>query len=329
MRKNLITEQEVQRILNLHYNEKNKLNVLKEQVTDLQKELQQFIDTGCIKEGEIVSMTTSNPKKEFAIKKKSKKNPDRFNYFFVDFTSGYFDENGKFKYNSGVWKCSSTLDWTNREEIDQLKKEQGWMERSETGVSSTDLSNTDKWEIKQIGSVTLYRRKSSITATKELGPEAENILKSLEDSNLYTADKVDASKRIKPTMVSTLIPDWKKYFSDDLPLYYDDKIEKEDEFKVTEIDTILTSIEENLTIPLCRSLIDKMYKAYRFKIEVPQEEIFDMKQKVQKCVSKFKFDNPLYKTPEKLKVLSGVTTDKDLGVPQNSPYRITLPNNYK
>lgn len=328
MRKIIITENEAKRILGLHYKEKNIKKSLNEQVTALQKELEQYINTGCIKDGQIVSITTSNPKKEFAIKKQSKKNPDRINYFFTDFTSGYFDESGKFKYNQGKWKCSSTLDWTTREEIDKLKKEQNWLERNETGVSDYDLSNTDKWETKEVGNVTLYRKKSQITATGDLGDDAKQILTSLENSGFYTADKVSAELRIKPTMLSILYPNWKQYFSDDLPLYYDEKIQKVDPTKITQGDTVLQSIEENLTIPLCRSLIDKMYQYHRYQISIPKEEILAIKNNVQACVNKYKFDNPLYKTPRKIRILAGISDDKDVGVSKNSPYRISLPNNY-
>lgn len=104
--KKRLDEQEVIRILNLHKNEKSKKGLFLEQSSDVKTQLQQLVDGGCIENGKVVELNSTNPNRRFAIKKESVKNPGKFNYFFIDFTYGSYDENNKFSFGDGKWDCS-------------------------------------------------------------------------------------------------------------------------------------------------------------------------------------------------------------------------------
>jgi len=153
-----IDNSEIKRILEMH-NKLNPKRVLLEQANNVETELQRIIDTGCIKDGKIVRMKSSNPKYQFAIKKESKKNPGKFRYFYVDYTAAEF-ENGKPKVIPGKWRCDEKKI---RQEIENYKKTGdggGWMEYDEAVKSNTiSWSNEDTYEKKPYNGVFLYRAK--------------------------------------------------------------------------------------------------------------------------------------------------------------------------
>ena len=76
-----ISEVEKNTILEMH--SKLKKPILNEQY-DVRAELQKLIDTGCIRDGIIIKMESSEVTRTYAIKKESKKEPGTFYYFFVD-----------------------------------------------------------------------------------------------------------------------------------------------------------------------------------------------------------------------------------------------------
>ena len=130
MKKINIQEEEIKNILNLHKQEKESKGLFMEQVTDLKSQLQKFIDTGCINGGVVVELKSANPNKKFAIKKESKKNPGTYNYFFIDFTFGNFDQTGKFVMGNGKWNC------------DHLQKAQ--LEKTKIDAEATTKALKDK-----------------------------------------------------------------------------------------------------------------------------------------------------------------------------------------
>jgi hypothetical protein len=181
--KTKITESEIKYILELHSREKNSKNVILEQSQDLESKLQNFIDSGCITGGTIVSMTLSNPNYKKAIKKQSVKNPENTVYFFVDYTAGIKDKSGNFKKIEGKWNCddiqkaskeastqAATTDSTSN--LAQMKS-RNWMEYSElttNGFSTLEAKEgkyeTTKFDMGNGNKITLYRPKN-LSGNKE------------------------------------------------------------------------------------------------------------------------------------------------------------------
>jgi hypothetical protein len=181
--KTKINESEIKYILELHSREKNSKNVILEQSQDLESKLQNFIDSGCITGGTIVSMTLSNPNYKKAIKKQSVKNPENTVYFFVDYTAGIKDKSGNFKKIEGKWNCddiqkaskeastqAATTDSTSN--LAQMKS-RNWMEYSElttNGFSTLEAKEgkyeTTKFDMGNGNKITLYRPKN-LSGNKE------------------------------------------------------------------------------------------------------------------------------------------------------------------
>ena len=83
----------------------------------LQEKLQALIDDGCVKNGVVVQMGSTNPNKQYAIKQQSTLNPNKSRYFFIDNTYGSVGVDGKFKYGTEKWECN-----TNRIKSDKEKQ---------------------------------------------------------------------------------------------------------------------------------------------------------------------------------------------------------------
>lgn len=326
MKKFNINEEESRRILSLHSQVKQNTRLFTEQVSEA--ELQTYIDTGCITNGEIESLPLTNGKEMMVIKKPT---ANKTYYFLPDFRYGYF-ENNKFVYADNKWKCPS--DWSTRKEIDQLKREQNWKERKELNVSDADLSNTSKWETKKVGNVTLYRMIGGITATKELGADAQAILDSLEKTGWSTSDKTPANKRVGGVRLSSLRPDWKQYFSDDLILYPNPNAVARSKNQTPEdMDDIqkFTQSLKNLTIDGCKTEIEEFFNLHNYKVTsgIDPFEIAKRKRTIEYCSKKFDFNNIFYaKTRNKLLTLGGISKNNIPGASRESPYRIDLPGKY-
>lgn len=103
MKKYIINEEESNRILNLHFQEKQNKKLVTEQATE--KDLQVYLDTKCITGGSVTSLSRTDGTEIFVIKKDSPSPSGKIYYFFPDFRYGYF-ENGKFVYSKDKWKCA-------------------------------------------------------------------------------------------------------------------------------------------------------------------------------------------------------------------------------
>jgi hypothetical protein len=70
-------------------------------------QLKTFVRNGCVKNGEVVPMKSTDPRMQFAIKQESTKTPGKFRYFFIDYTVGMTDETGKYQTLPNKWKCET------------------------------------------------------------------------------------------------------------------------------------------------------------------------------------------------------------------------------
>lgn len=72
----------------------------------VKQQLINFIESGCVKFGEIVSMQSTNPSLQWAIKQESTRTPGKFRYLFADYRVGSLNENGKFEFNTSKFSCA-------------------------------------------------------------------------------------------------------------------------------------------------------------------------------------------------------------------------------
>ena len=73
--------------------------------SNVKQQLEKFLSSGCVKDGVIVSMQSTNPSLQFAIKQESSRTPGKFRYVFVDKRIGAFNENGKFEFSTSKMSC--------------------------------------------------------------------------------------------------------------------------------------------------------------------------------------------------------------------------------
>ena len=89
-------------------NYKMKKSVISEQTNpDLRQQLEKFLSDGCVKDGVIVSMQSTNPSLQLAIKQESSRTPGKFRYVFSDKRIGSFNENGKFEFSPSKMFCKA------------------------------------------------------------------------------------------------------------------------------------------------------------------------------------------------------------------------------
>jgi len=340
---------EKKRILEMH--SKMKKKIISEQTEDVQSRLQSMIDFNLIsKPAEVVGIPTSNPQLKYAIKKESKKTPGTFKYYFIDGRIGGYI-NGNFVFDKEKWDVKSfensvkekkqeESDRVKNTEIVRVKNEGNWKERSElSDVSDQQLANTEIWEKIEVKGVPLYRKKATITVPSTYEGDVKKILDYFRKLGWQSADEVPAYLRLPSNAkkISELFPEWRQYFTDDITLYYNSEYKKQQETTPENenapkerLSQFLTSLEQ-LTTDDCVKYIDNLYQGYRLNpSDVPIPEIKEKVKIVQYCIRKFNFDTPIYsKTRKKIFVLAGYSSSKDVGTPQASPYRISLPNNYK
>ena len=103
-----LDDKEIQNILEMHAKMKRK--PIKEQAATAQptvsvdKQLQGFLDSGCIPFGTVVKMQSTNPNLQYAIKQESTKTPGKFRYLFID-KRAFVSEGGKFTQLPVNWEC--------------------------------------------------------------------------------------------------------------------------------------------------------------------------------------------------------------------------------
>lgn len=150
---------ETKRILEMHKKHYKK-GLLMEQLEELRAELQRFLDTGCITDGEIVDIPSAkNPKYQLAIRKESKQTKGKYRYFYADYSCVEFVNKKPVKLPN--WRCDEKK---MKEELENFKKTGkggGWMEYKDAKLSNTiDWNNKDTYETEVFNGIYLYRAKT-------------------------------------------------------------------------------------------------------------------------------------------------------------------------
>jgi hypothetical protein len=160
-------------------NYKMKKSVISEQTSSNSRQiLEKILSDGCVKIGTIVSMQSTNPSLQFAIKQESSRTPCKFRYLFADYRVGSFNENGKFEFNPSKFSCrgvqqsvaaaaAADVAAIQQSEIDskiatEMKK--GWKKLETLKAEGVDLTTLNQVFDKQvIGNVALFRPKGDVS----------------------------------------------------------------------------------------------------------------------------------------------------------------------
>lgn len=325
-----ITQTDRESILEMH--SKMKKPLISEQVdTDLKTKLNKILTDGCVKNGKIVSLQTTNPALQFAIKQESTKTPGKFRYFFADGRAGMFDENKKFKFLSGKLDCTgvqqaaaaaalSATTAANIADTNLLKKEGGWQEASEIKTTRENLENPQLFEKKVVNGVTLYRSVISSGVTAGLRPEQIKVIEKYTKLGGKLRKDLDAEEA--QTWTSKVVYPAGTLFSEDLVMFFPPSNSiGADGGNVEQQFTNAISNQTPTSKRDCKDTIEAYYEAWRTKKRIEPNTLLPMKEKVQACANEFqgKWGGVLSRIDNYVDILRG---DKEGGPLSDSKWRI-------
>ena len=325
-----ITQTDRESILEMHT--KMKKPLISEQVdTDLKTKLNKILTDGCVKNGKIVSLQTTNPALQFAIKQESTKTPGKFRYFFADGRAGMIDENKKFKFLPGKLDCTgvqqaaaaaslSATTAANIADTNLLKKEGGWQEASEIKTTRENLENPQLFEKKVVNGVTLYRSVISSGVTAGLTDEQIKVIKKYTDLGGKLRKDLDAEEA--QTWTSKVVYPAGTLFSEDLVMFFPpSNAIGADGGNVEQQFTNAISNQTPTSKRDCKDTIEAYYEAWRTKKRIEPNTLLPMKEKVQACANEFegKWGGILSRIDNYVDILRG---DKEGGPLSNSKWRI-------
>ena len=336
--KTKINESEIKYILELHSREKNSKNVILEQSQDLESKLQNFIDSGCITGGTIVSMTLSNPNYKKAIKRPSVKNPENTVYFFVDYTARIKDKSNNLKTLEGKWNCddvqkaskdastqAATTDSTNN--LAQMKS-RNWMEYSEltdNGFSTLEAKEgkyeTTKFDMGNGNKITLYRPKNLSGEKEQYTKIQQDFLQTYYDADykLKSELTLDEIGSFEPLTIN--FPDG----SGSVVLYKDPSfvtnVTAGSEPSMEKQDALISGDKR---AKVCREKIKDFADSANKKLKLPMSQINTDKTFVMACRDQFGMKyNDLGVTKKNLEYLTGQRDGLDgYKLKVGSPYRL-------
>jgi hypothetical protein len=262
----------------------------------LQEKLQALIDDGCVKNGVVVQMGSTNPNKQYAIKQQSTLNPNKSRYFFIDNTYGTVVD-GKFKYGTEKWECNTNRINSDKSKsegqktatnsnIENLKKEGGWKTYDELIATETkeNINNPSMYEKKVVDGVTLYRRTSGRGISGGLDKRQQEVITQFKAKGAKLENEVSEleSKAWTKKLVS---PKSDGLFSEDLYMYFPPNT-------ITNAE-ITSAFEEAVTDQTpqdssdCKTSIEAYYMAFKKKKVFTDDVLSSMKEKVQACKNEY------------------------------------------
>jgi hypothetical protein len=260
-------------------NYKMKKSVISEQTTsNLREKLEKFLSDGCVKNGVIVSMQSTNPLLQLAIKQESTRTPGKFRYVFSDNRIGSFNENGKFEFSPSKMSCravqqsaAATVTATQQSEIDskiatEMKK--GWKKLETLKDEGVDLTTLNQVFDKQvIGNVALFRPKGDVSTFTSNTSIAQFNQDQLDFIDRFTQKgyklnptRIEQMNLIKVTGEQLGAPS--DLFPNGLVMWYD--ANQQSSIGGRE-DSVLSDILDNQSINrnACRKNIEDFYELYR------------------------------------------------------------------
>ncbi len=262
----------------------------------LQEKLQALIDDGCVKNGVVVQMGSTNPNRQYAIKQESTKTPGKNRYFFIDNTYGTIVD-GKFKFGAEKWECNTNRINSDKSKsegqktatntnIENLKKEGGWKTYDELISTETkeNINNPAMYEKKVVDGITLYRRTSGRGITGGLDERQQEVIKQFKAKGAKLENEVTELQR-KAWTRKLVSPKSDGLFSEDLYMYFPPNT-----ITNTEITTAFQDAVNDQTptdASDCKTSIEAYYMAFKKKKVFTDDVLSAMKEKVQACKNEF------------------------------------------
>jgi hypothetical protein len=339
--KNIGNQSQLYQVLN-QTNAGNQNPTTPEVPKSIKEQLQSFIDSGCIKNGFMVSMGSTNPNKQFAAKQESTLTPGKFRYFFADNTYGTVGPDGKFRIGSGTWECNTGRIESNKasdaklkagsEEakkatdanIENLKKEGGWKTYDELIATETkeNIANPAMYEKKVVDGITLYRRTSGRGITSGLDKRQQDVITKFKNMGYKLENEVNALEA-KAWTKKVVSPKSDGLFSEDLIMYAPPTTITNTDITTAFEDAVRDQTPESAED--CKKAIESYYFAYNKGKTFTDDVLSAMNEKVKACHGEFYGNWGTFGGGKKIDGYLDVMTGKaPRGPQQSSPWRIKI-----
>lgn len=250
----------------------------------IKDQLEVFITNGCVKNGNVVKMTSTNPQKEFAIKQESTKTPGKFRYFFIDNTVGMNDETGKFQILPNKWACNTKAVEAAKTNIDRTTQEGGWKLRKDITDTDANVNNPQMYEKQVVDGKTLYRRISGKGITGALDKRQQEVVTKWVAQGAQLEKDVDA-EQAKTWTRKLVSPKSDGLFSEDFYMYFPPDTVNNADITTAFQDAVKDQTPESKSD--CKTAIEAYYTAFKTKKRIEPNTLNAMKEKVQACANQF------------------------------------------
>ena len=329
MKKFILEESEITRILSMHKVINEQATSTKSDVDPLLQKLRESIINGCLSNGKIYLNKTKNTYFYRGVKQSTKQEID----FFPDMTYNFVDGSKK-----GKWFCNSTqkaakdastlaatTDSTNN--LKQMK-DRGWMEYSELtekGFSTLEAKEgkyeTTKFDMGNGNKITLYK-------PKNIGGKLEQYTTVQKD--LITGYTKDGVYKLKDDLSLDEIGSWEQFTlnfpdgSGSVVLYKNPSSLSKVTFTASTKEKSDTLISGDNRAKVCREKIKDFADSANKKLKLPMSQINADKTFVMACRDQFGMKyNDLGVTKKNLEYLTGQRDGLDgYKLKVGSPYRL-------
>ena len=329
MKKFILEESEITRILSMHKVINEQATSTKSDVDPLLQKLRESIINGCLSNGKIYLNKTKNTHFYRGVKQSTKQEID----FFPDMTYNFVDGSKK-----GKWFCNSTqkaakdastlaatTDSTNN--LKQMK-DRGWMEYSELtekGFSTLEAKEgkyeTTKFDMGNGNKITLYK-------PKNIGGKLEQYTTVQKD--LITGYTKDGAYKLKDDLSLDEIGSWEQFTlnfpdgSGSVVLYKNPSSLSKVTFTASTKEKSDTLISGDNRAKVCREKIKDFADSANKKLKLPMSQINADKTFVMACRDQFGMKyNDLGVTKKNLEYLTGQRDGLDgYKLKVGSPYRL-------